>query len=299
MPPIPEVTSPSPLPAVFNAAWGAVLEYNGQFEGFAAPGSEDVGRAVRAISGLALKGVEAAQVAKWWAGDALTERDGPGSLELTRDATVSAAAPAAVLTKVELRRKVEDTASPIVTPILDPDQIGDGSINLRLGTHFIVAKAPDLPYFDPSEMGERDIRHFQEHVGRSFGDRFVRHPHRLVLGVTFEYIALPDDLAALVLSRSSYGRIGLIVATATFVHPGWKGCLTLELSNAADVPLELRCGSPIAQLVVFRADQLSSTGVRRFPHERTLFPILPEFSTFESEEAKAELEKLRAIAEGT
>ncbi|UCE62061.1 MAG: dCTP deaminase [Phycisphaerales bacterium] len=156
-------------------------------------------------------------------------------------------------------------------------QIGEGSVNLRLGTHFIVTKAADLPSVKPQDIGTREVRQFQQHVSKSFGETFVLHPHRLVLGATFEYIALPDDYAALVLSRSSYGRVGLIVATATYVQPGWKGCLTLELCNAADIPLELPCGASIAQLVVFRCDKMPPAQLRQFPMDRKHFPTFPEF----------------------
>jgi dCTP deaminase len=45
--------------------------------------------------------------------------------------------------------------------------------------------------------------------------------------VTLEWIRLPKNLAAYVTGKSSWGRRGLIPATATGVHPGFKGCLTL------------------------------------------------------------------------
>lgn len=51
----------------------------------------------------------------------------------------------------------------------------------------------------------------------------------------------------------NYGRLGLMVATATYIHPCWKGCLTLELYNYGDAPIELTCGAQIAQVVVYEA----------------------------------------------
>src|SRR5437899_9334002 len=47
---------------------------------------------------------------------------------------------------------------------------------------------------------------------------------------------------------SSLGRRGLIIATAVGVHPGFTGCLTLELSNLGDVPIIIRPGMTVAQL---------------------------------------------------
>ena len=61
-----------------------------------------------------------------------------------------------------------------------------------------------------------------------------------ILAATLEYSALPDDLSANVVGRSSWGRLGLIVATAVFVHPGFRGCLTLELVNEGTARLLYR-----------------------------------------------------------
>lgn len=43
--------------------------------------------------------------------------------------------------------------------------------------------------------------------------------------------------------------MGLLSATAVQVHPGFRGCLTLELVNLASVPLSLSPGQRIAQVV--------------------------------------------------
>ena len=72
-----------------------------------------------------------------------------------------------------------------------------------------------------------------------FEGKFVLHPDQLALASSLEYICLPRDLAASVVTRSTFGRAGLLGATAVFVHPGFRGCLTLELWP----------GTRIAQLV--------------------------------------------------
>ena len=53
--------------------------------------------------------------------------------------------------------------------------------------------------------------------------------------------------------RSSLGRIGLLIhSTAGYVDPGWKGNLTLELSNVANLPIALYAGMRIGQISFFR-----------------------------------------------
>jgi dCTP deaminase len=56
--------------------------------------------------------------------------------------------------------------------------------------------------------------------------------------------------------KSSLGRLGLIVhATAGFVDPGFRGQLTLEITNLTRVPIILWPGKPIAQLSFMALDR--------------------------------------------
>lgn len=164
-----------------------------------------------------------------------------------------------VLTAEQLRKRIQVDEDLIISPILDFDwQVQGSSINLRLGTKFIITKRAELAVLQPSKLTAEHARKFQTKVHLTFGSRFILHPGQLALAGTFEFISLPNDLCAYVVSRSKYGRTGLLVATATYVHPGWKGCLTLELINSGDAPIELRCGAPIAQLILHEAKESKS-----------------------------------------
>ncbi|MCL2324395.1 MAG: dCTP deaminase, partial [Actinomycetia bacterium] len=74
-------------------------------------------------------------------------------------------------------------------------------------------------------------------------------PGQFVLGSTIERIELSDDIVARLEGKSSLGRLGLLIhSTAGYVDPGWKGRLTLELSNVANLPILLVPGMPIGQI---------------------------------------------------
>jgi dCTP deaminase len=74
-----------------------------------------------------------------------------------------------------------------------------------------------------------------------------------VLASTLEDIGLPDDLVARLEGKSSLGRIGLLIhSTAGYVDPGWRGHLTLELSNVAKLPVTLYYGMKIGQISFLR-----------------------------------------------
>lgn len=140
----------------------------------------------------------------------------------------------------------------IITPTPDLDKLRSeptASVNLRLGTWFLSLRQTRL-----SEIGAtaNESTWSEGQIAKSyyvpFGEQFVLHPGSFVLAATLEWIRLPRYLAAYVVGRSSWGRTGLIIATAVGVHPGFTGCLTLELCNAGEIPIRLDPGAAICQL---------------------------------------------------
>lgn len=126
---------------------------------------------------------------------------------------------------------------------------GPASVDLRLGRYFVIFQRNAVASLDSLPSPDDPIPPIQRSYEVGWGERFVLHPGELVLAVTFESLCVANDCAAQVLSRSSLGRLGLLPATAIHVHPGFVGCLTLELANLASVPLTLRPGQRIAQLI--------------------------------------------------
>ena len=152
-------------------------------------------------------------------------------------------------------------------------EIHDASLDIRLGNQFIVFLRSRIGSFRPIQP-EHDPRSIQRLIRLSWSDRFVLHPNELVLAATLEYLVLPADVTAQVITRSSYGRLGLLSATAIQVQPLFHGCLTLELVNLSTVPLELVPGERIAQLVFFSTEPAPSPS--RVPKYQ--YTIGPQFS---------------------
>lgn len=164
----------------------------------------------------------------------------------------------------------------IVTPILSKKQIGDASIDVRLSNQFIVFRMHTFGVFEPYKTPASKLRIMQERQIVKFGSRFILHPGTLALGCTFEYLCIPPNLECQVEGRSSWARLGLQIATATSIEPGFKGVITLELSNLGTIPIELYPGVRIAQL--FFHDALPEIkdaygGVHKYK-----CPIGPQFS---------------------
>lgn len=75
-----------------------------------------------------------------------------------------------------------------------------------------------------------------------------------ILGATVEYIDMPDDVMALCIGKSTYARCGLLV-NATPIEAGWRGYITLELSNTGRLPIRVYLEEGIAQLVFMPIDK--------------------------------------------
>ena len=88
------------------------------------------------------------------------------------------------------------------------------------------------------------------------------HPGDFVLGGTIETIQMAADLVGRIEGKSSLGRLGLMVhSTAGYVDPGFRGKLTLELSNHANLPILLWPGMRIGQLSVM---QLTNPAIKPY-----------------------------------
>lgn len=140
----------------------------------------------------------------------------------------------------------------VVSPILEPkEQLRDdqASLDVRLGFQFALM-APSLvnsvDEFGADGPPLLSTLYTRQYV--PFGRRIVIHPHQFILAATLEYIRLPSDLMAYVIGRSTWGRMGLIVATAVGIQPNFAGTLTLELRNLGEAPLSLHPGQIVAQL---------------------------------------------------
>ena len=137
---------------------------------------------------------------------------------------------------------------------IDPWDAGclqPSSVDLHLDREFRVFRNNRYPYIDVRQP-QPDLTDL---VTTGDDEPFILHPGEFVLGQTLEWVELPDDLVARLEGKSSLGRLGLLIhSTAGYVDPGWKGNLTLELSNVANLPVTIYYGMPIGQISFMRMD---------------------------------------------
>ena len=145
---------------------------------------------------------------------------------------------------------------------------------MRLGSHFLLPQQPPLPFNDPnSKSGYSGYQRIHIPLGSSL----VIPAHQTVLGSTLEFIKVPYDVAGEILTKSSVARTFIVIETAPWIHPCYRGCLTLEIANVSNTPLLLYPGRPIGQLVLMTID-------RPYPPEKLsgqyLGPVYPEAPKF-------------------
>lgn len=78
-------------------------------------------------------------------------------------------------------------------------------------------------------------------------------PGEFTLASTMEEFRMPNDVVGVVHDKSTWARRGIAVQN-TVIEPGWRGFLTLELTNHGRHGFHLLPGSPIAQIIFHRLD---------------------------------------------
>ena len=131
----------------------------------------------------------------------------------------------------------------------DESLLQPSSVDVRVDRYFRVFHNARYPFIDVKQPQDA----LTEEVEIADDEPFILHPGEFVLGQTLEWVELPIDLVARLEGKSSLGRLGLLIhSTAGYVDPGWKGNLTLELSNVANLPIALYYGMRIGQISFFK-----------------------------------------------
>ena len=154
----------------------------------------------------------------------------------------------------DIRASIE--AGQIGLEPLDMSLLQPSSFDVRIDRFFRLFDNHKYAFIDPAEPQEELTRFIEV----APDEPFILHPGEFVLGSTYEFVKLPDNVAARLEGKSSLGRLGLVThSTAGFVDPGFNGHVTLELSNMATLPIKLWPGMKIVQLCFFQLSSPSET----------------------------------------
>lgn len=139
-----------------------------------------------------------------------------------------------ILTGPEIRKQIE-LGSIEIDP-LEPDNIGENSIDLRLGRTLKWYHDVQLDMLVEPQVCELEMSN----------DGFILEPNMLYLGHTVESV-YSNKFASYITGRSSVGRLGLAIHwTAGLIDVGFRGQITLEVVTVH--PIRIYPNTRICQL---------------------------------------------------
>ena len=159
------------------------------------------------------------------------------------------------LIRQRLKLPISDRKSLVVTPF-DQSALDTDSLDLRLGSYFLF---PRLPSQAATNVHNRKGICGDVSVHLPIGVPLVLPAHETVLGVTLEFVKLPFDVSGQILTKSSVARMFMVIETAPWIHPNYRGCLTLEIANVSNSALILRPGTRIGQLILLAVEEPEET----------------------------------------
>jgi dCTP deaminase len=157
-----------------------------------------------------------------------------------------------------------------IDPSPDPQtQLQPASIDLRLGYEFQAFNYTRQALIDP--RAPETFEQLTTAVRLGEEERFIVHPGEFVLGTTLEHVEIPDDLVARLEGRSSIGRLGIVIhSTAGFIDPGFRGRITLEISNLGRIAVALYPGMRICQIAFEQMSTAVDVNYARKRHAKYL-----------------------------
>ena len=148
------------------------------------------------------------------------------------------------LSDVDIKRGVESGAL-IIEPF-NEGQLQLASYDVTLGNEFEVVDRHQIGASDPA----RKIYPATRKLIVPDDGEFVLHPGENVLGKQREFIGVDNEHLILLSGKSSLARVGLVVHnTAMLFNPGHRFYPTFELVNSSNIPIILRPGMRVAQLL--------------------------------------------------
>jgi dCTP deaminase len=90
-----------------------------------------------------------------------------------------------------------------------------------------------------------------------FEEYFIIPPNSYALGVSVEHFSIPNDISGIAIGKSTYARCGIIV-NVTPLEAGWKGYLTIELSNSCSNDVKIYPNEGILQLLFLKGNECNT-----------------------------------------
>jgi len=164
-----------------------------------------------------------------------------------------------ILSDISIKKQLKE--GEIKIEPFDPERLQPCSYDVLLGNEILYFDNTSGIIIDPQEDNTKLMRKVKVTEGKPF----ILHPGQFALGATSEVIGVSENYVCILNGKSSLGRLGLVIhATAGFIDAGNELKITLELFNVATLPIILRAGMKIGQVVF---EELSEPSERPYGSE--------------------------------
>jgi len=126
--------------------------------------------------------------------------------------------------------------------------------DLRLsGAEFRIFRHVPGTVVDPKRFNPQNLEPTPLHQDKDGSEFFILPGHSYGLGVALERLSVPENVTVLCIGKSTYARAG-IIANLTPAEAGWRGHLTLEVSNSSPADCRIYANEGIVQLLFFESE---------------------------------------------
>lgn len=164
----------------------------------------------------------------------------------------------------------------------DLKYVNPASIDLRLDNTIRIPKFDLLPWyrkiyhrFFPSVIVSKSTDSNQVWSEEDTFTDYILYSGRLALFSSLEITRIPDNLSAILMLKSSIGRMGLEHLHAGFGDPGFNGQWTFELYNASRYPIKLSAGETYVQLALSMLDETTDLSYQKTGKYNNQFGATP------------------------
>ena len=159
------------------------------------------------------------------------------------------------LSDIDIKKGIKNKS--IVIRPFNEEKLQPASYDVTLGNEFQVTDRHNISVVDPVNKIYPKTRTIKVRDG----EEFILHPGENVLGKQKEFIGVDHEHLILLSGKSSLARAGLVVHnTAMLFNPGHHFYPTFELVNTSNVPIVLRPGMEVAQILFAKLTSKTSKG---------------------------------------
>jgi dCTP deaminase len=135
-----------------------------------------------------------------------------------------------------------------IVDLVSQNTIQGASIDLRIGEFAKIRKDSEPLILSNNP----NLDSIYEEISLAQGFRLK--PNQYLYADTVEYVKIPKNMCGLILPRSTFARLGLILPISQYANPSYEGKLPIIIYNASPVEVEIPPYYKVMQILFLELD---------------------------------------------